>query len=943
MSRYRSLALGVLLIQIAAVSSMAQTVITPEGLDRGKRATALVEASAAEDVTGSAFCIDVSGLFITNDHVVAGALGGQSRIRLVLDIGLTTQRTLPAKVLRHDADIDLALLQVAADPRLTPLALGRNAGLKERATVTTFGYPFGRSPAVGRARYPNITVVPSQITRLRTEKGELVGIEFDNQINPGNSGGPVLDGAGNIVGVAVASVRGAALNLAIPVGRLAQFLATPGLIFDPPPVNYETRNQPETWTVQVLPPTPSARLPEGLSVAVTVKSDGGAARRFSAKPVRDGVWQATVIPSLDVDLGVRDSTGKRLLYGAYAKDTEIRVAGKRFRLSELDQLQGGSSPSVRTRQGQTVSGKIAGLGRATRMFNNEAITIDLSQPIQVNVLQAPLAAGISSSPTIEATAEVRQGSTLLAAVRRRNRVTVATKLTPAQPSSPASSHIARLLADEGLLKLGGALMVSGSPRGAGKAIHPPPGTIGRARLEAGAVKGSETPLVRRAGGRICDVAVGGGGRFLLLTLKDVRKLAVFDVNSAEFVKSIPLPSDRAIVAAGAGKFLVVFPDERLVQRWDLATLMREGGNRPSPIKGRIMRLALGSDSDGPALAFWHEERPGLSVSIERLSFVDLEALAVLKVGSISSDGSTAGVGSSVSGGCFLIEYGASPQWHLRAAPAGALFAVWSTGSIPTGFRTISAHGPDLVAVSLHEHRGQLVPGPDGQTIYTGSGERFDPRGKPIGQVYPPAYLGSRPLVVPSADPAYWLTIDGLPTVAYDPNVERSSTPGTVTVSVHSAGDGARLLTVHGLDELAESAQRDDWYADDFTPEKRFHLVPGAGLLVTIPPANDRLVLRRLDLAEALDHAGTDRLIVVSPASLTVAAGTTLEHQLVARSRKGGISFALARGPDGLAVAPDGKLTWTVPGTLKGRSTSAVVSVSDASGQELFHTVKIRVE
>ena len=57
------------------------------------------------------------------------------------------------------------------------------------------------------------------------------------------------------------------------------------------------------------------------------------------------------------------------------------------------------------------------------------------------------------------------------------------------------------------------------------------------------------PLVRQLGGKISDVAVGGGGRYLLLLLKEEQKLAIFDANVADFVKTINLPSPNAMVAA----------------------------------------------------------------------------------------------------------------------------------------------------------------------------------------------------------------------------------------------------------------------------------------------------------------------------------------------------------------------------------------------------------
>ena len=105
-------------------------------------------------------------------------------------------------------------------------------------------------------------------------------------------------------------------------------------------------------------------------------------------------------------------------------------------------------------------------------------------------------------------------------------------------------------------------------------------------------------------------------------MKEAGTLAVFDANAADVVKTIPLASPNALVAAGAKKFLVAFPDQRLIQRWDFGTMTRELSNGTSPIAGRLKVLTMGSDSDGPALAAWSPEagnlRPGpLPVQLHR--------------------------------------------------------------------------------------------------------------------------------------------------------------------------------------------------------------------------------------------------------------------------------------------------------------------------------------
>src|SRR5579885_2116371 len=146
MFRVVPVSLGLVLLASAASTCFGQ--YKPEVIERGKKATALVEVATSQGrATGSAFCVDRSGLFITNAHVVAST-GPQDPIRLVVDIGETTQRSLRARIYRSDPDVDLALLKVDGEPGLSPLELGEDRFVRETEPVVTFGFPFGRRTLV---------------------------------------------------------------------------------------------------------------------------------------------------------------------------------------------------------------------------------------------------------------------------------------------------------------------------------------------------------------------------------------------------------------------------------------------------------------------------------------------------------------------------------------------------------------------------------------------------------------------------------------------------------------------------------------------------------------------------------------------------------------------------------------------------------------------------
>jgi S1-C subfamily serine protease len=266
-------------------------------IERGKRASALVEVSIpGHEISGSAFCIDKAGLFVTNAHVIEKLFQAMGRLQLVIDIGLNTQRTIPARVRRADDYLDLALLEVSADERFTTLELGDDLSLSETAPVLALGFPLGKAPRYGREEYPNCSVISGKVTTFHGPRLKLDGIQFDGQINQGQSGGPVLDASGCVIGVAVATIEGKAMNLAVPVSRLSDFLAAPGIAFDPPALSYQTRTRSVSWLIKMEPAKTGGPVPDNLSVHVTIGHSKEDRRTCEAKRAPDGIYRVEVTP-----------------------------------------------------------------------------------------------------------------------------------------------------------------------------------------------------------------------------------------------------------------------------------------------------------------------------------------------------------------------------------------------------------------------------------------------------------------------------------------------------------------------------------------------------------------------------------------------------------------------------------------------------------------------
>ena len=143
--------------------------------------------------TGSGVVIVNRGTILTSLHVVAGA----GRIRVRFADGLESD----AKIVREQPENDLAVLQAVTVPDDLAAATTRpKADLKPGDAVVAVGFPFGIGPSVTAG------VVSGLKRQFRTTQGDLLSnlIQFDAAVNPGSSGGPLLNAAGEVVGIVTA-------------------------------------------------------------------------------------------------------------------------------------------------------------------------------------------------------------------------------------------------------------------------------------------------------------------------------------------------------------------------------------------------------------------------------------------------------------------------------------------------------------------------------------------------------------------------------------------------------------------------------------------------------------------------------------------------------------------------------------------------------------------
>jgi serine protease Do len=149
-----------------------------------------------------------NGMILTNAHVV-----NQHTPRIVLPNG----SEFPAKVLRRDTEIDLALLEIAAGD-LAAVQIASQSELRIGQLVFAVGHPWGQRGFI------TLGVLAAQaLAQTRGPRRMVPVLRTDAQLAPGNSGGPLVNAAGKVIGLNTL-ILGGDQGIAIPAYLAEQFV-----------------------------------------------------------------------------------------------------------------------------------------------------------------------------------------------------------------------------------------------------------------------------------------------------------------------------------------------------------------------------------------------------------------------------------------------------------------------------------------------------------------------------------------------------------------------------------------------------------------------------------------------------------------------------------------------------------------------------------------------
>ncbi|HWI56425.1 MAG TPA: trypsin-like peptidase domain-containing protein [Bacillota bacterium] len=218
-------ALALLAAMVAAAQNSNCPNPTVELIRRAKPAIVPIFSFGTNDTlnSGAGAVIHPSGFILTADHVTRDKEG-------VALFGLTRE---PYRVIGRLPEKDLALLKVAAPQPRAFLPLGRSSAVCEGETVLAIGNPGGRGIVFSQGivscasidpTWPNVLSQAYWNNGADAASGRDDFIQFDAAVNHGNSGGPLINAAGELIGVvAMKKNDEEAINWAVPVDRARRF------------------------------------------------------------------------------------------------------------------------------------------------------------------------------------------------------------------------------------------------------------------------------------------------------------------------------------------------------------------------------------------------------------------------------------------------------------------------------------------------------------------------------------------------------------------------------------------------------------------------------------------------------------------------------------------------------------------------------------------------
>lgn len=393
-----------------------------------------------------------------------------------------------------------------------------------------------------------------------------------------------------------------------------------------------------------------------------------------------------------------------------------------------------------------------------------------------------------------------------------------------------------------------------------------------------------------------QVCSGGGGRYLLFYLPESSVVSVFDVSAADVVAELPITGSQPLIAADLEKLYVVLPGTHLIQRWDLSSLKRE---KVAPVPGTNVPRTVMTGSAARGLLWLWSGGSIQAIDPETLKPADIEGKVL----------------------------GGDPKhgYRMLLSADGSTMTGWHNGLSSPPYDLLKIHGHRTSKSTSPFGEGYngrwMWPNADGRLIFGHGSTVYDHHFRRIAADW---LKGTN--IIPSGDPRYFLLV-------------RAAENDRSSVSVCTSCDRQIIYTLLRAENVTGDSPLNRGM---FHFQPRVYFVPSARVLILLPAGEKQIVVRRLDVDEELRQIGVDYLYVDSFPPVSALRGRNFEYRIEPHTSHPGVSYSLESGPDGMTVSPTGVVEWSISERFAEDSARAVISIRDAAGAEVLHTIRLDI-
>ena len=413
-------------------------------------------------------------------------------------------------------------------------------------------------------------------------------------------------------------------------------------------------------------------------------------------------------------------------------------------------------------------------------------------------------------------------------------------------------------------------------------------------------------------GPVSQVGVGGHGRYLVFYFPHSSEVKVFDLATLEFLdRAVKVGAGLAALAAGAENIVVVDPQARKLHRIALATLEIDQ-SVDLPWKGKPFSIEIGRSAQRLAaigIAGGDDKDRGWG----RIGILDIDSMSPLG-----------------EAGRIII----GPR--CRASADGRVWSLIDTNS--DGQTAVFANRTMTSMPNDHLSTGWPMPSLDGTHLLTSPDTLQALNGGVLNRNSTPRRADAA--LIPSGHPAFYLRY-----LNFEEDDEDKC-----ALEVVNSGEVHPLVAVDDpLEEMLEvrinsfGLVKSDWDEPEFALDRRFHLIPQLKLLATLPPTNDRLILRPFDLEKEIANRNEKFLYIDSVPGRQAKTGTEYRYQIGVRSSADVVTCSQVVGPPGLKVSEQGMVSWTPQKKPLKQPIPVAVRIEAGDGMSRLHSFDLTVE